>query len=171
MSTSFWNISQPGSSEHFPKSWSYDAEMAFMGQRSIYYKSDGTKLDNCKGCIAKMASRGLRNARKKLFYKGRKKGGHRRLLSANEIGVRGSGKKRQKLRRKDYSFKDEYMRKGTSNLPNRLPERMMDQKVIGGEVDLVPVQTNHLMQKIQILLNQNPKWTRVIMRNPVMIWT
>jgi hypothetical protein len=109
MAGSFWKLSKPGATKFFPKSWDIDAEALFMKQNKFRYANDGTKLDKLKGCIARTAGRAIRNARKKLFAKAKKAGGHGLTISANDQGVKGV-KKDVVFRRQDLKFKPQYCR-------------------------------------------------------------
>jgi hypothetical protein len=115
---SFWEITKPGASVHFPTNWDVMAEQQYMYTNKIKYMSDGTSLDQCKGCIGKMAGQALRSARKKLFYKATIKGtGHGYKISANKTGIRGTGLVNNQTRKRDVKFKDEYFRRIVSNVP------------------------------------------------------
>ena len=86
-----------------------------MSKNNYRYKNDGTKLDTTKGCIARMGGRVLRNARKRLFYKGKKIRKEQNTISANRPTVRGSGKRMDRIVRKDWSFDDSYCRTSVSS--------------------------------------------------------
>jgi hypothetical protein len=106
---SFWNMTQPGSNKFFKKHWDLEMEAAYMEQQGLEYKKDKT-LNNKKGCIARSATRAIRNVRKKLFAKAKGKKGHQLILSSCSTGVPGK-KQKTLLRRKHLVFKESYVRK------------------------------------------------------------
>jgi hypothetical protein len=133
----FWRITQPGATRDFPKKWDRKLEKTFMKRYNWKYKKDGTDLDDAKGCISKMAGRALRNVRKKLWNRGKRKKGHGAILSANQTGIRGTGKKKQpKNRRKGLEFSDKYCRPSISCITGEeAPASLLDPKSSSEECD------------------------------------
>jgi hypothetical protein len=116
---SFWRFTQPGSSGMFPLHWDKEMEVLFMKKHSLEYKRDET-LDNKKGCLARMATRAIRNLRKKLFFQAKKKQGHQMILSACRTGI--PGERRPQLRRKSLVYKKAYTRKSVRLVGQVEPE-------------------------------------------------
>ena len=86
-----------------------------MGQNRLRYLTDGSSLDDAKGCIASCALKILRNCRKRLTYEARKAGGHGYIITACRPTIPGTGTTKGLPRRRDRQFRMEYVRKTTSN--------------------------------------------------------
>jgi hypothetical protein len=113
---SFWKIVQPGMTPEMPRDVDTRLETEFMRQNKLKYCKDGSSLDDAKGCIAQTFLKTMRNMRKRIHYDAMKKGGHKFLLTACRPTVQGTGVTKGLSRKKDRTFRMDFLRKRTSNL-------------------------------------------------------
>jgi hypothetical protein len=64
---SFFNILHIDCNDYLDKTWAKKLADKYMELYNIKYRNDGTKLDKTIGCVQEMASKALRNVRKRVF--------------------------------------------------------------------------------------------------------
>ena len=106
---SFWRITQKRSSDLWPADWDVKQEALYMKRHQLVYKKEGKHIDETKGCIAMMCGLAIRKARRRIWYFGDKAHG-RKISAVRPPLLHGKRGKDDRLKRKDWSFREEYVR-------------------------------------------------------------
>lgn len=134
----YWRCTNQGATSILPNGFDESAEQDFMQRHKLRYKTDDPTMEFKKGCIAMMGGIALRNARRVVFHKGKQPWAHGLIISRNQPGVRGTGVKEQRFRRKDSSFLNRYCRKSISNKGNSERQDEEDDADDEGETEWEP---------------------------------
>ena len=155
-----WRITRPGATDMWPYKWDENEETIFMEKYNIQYRVEGNDTDYLKGCIAKMAGKACRNARKKVFFKCKNnKGGHGIIVSANRLGIVGV-KLPPIKRRKDFEFHPQYIRSNDSSYLGDNPSPAMDSGQLDSFVQPAGRSTTQIQQN-SVRVSVGPGGVRV----------